>query len=555
MEVPRLRKLARCFATRIGSIGGWAWALIAFLSVAAVARLATVEGTLAFRRNLDEYFLVHFATKILNSGDINPRFFRYPSLPIYLTALNMWFGSWLTGETLTNLKLPNIGGPISPAAGYATARYAFSLLSIATLGLSGFVAKRVYGAGAGLLLAPVLLSTSMLFQKSALHYLNVDIVGTTMCLMTVACVLFAWQRDSYLWKSVLPGALAGLSMASKYNSGLVLLPAILSILLTKTPSRLQKLALLGAAMAFAFLVAVPYSILDHQKFVADVLLEVRHYAKGHRGFDGPPGIPQLAYYLSSLVKDLGPLAMSLAVIGLVFGAVERPRETFVVASFPVAMLLHMSTNRVHFLRTVLPVFVFSYVLAAGGIIALTQLVERLWQRRRGDATGSFQSNYLASLMPSMMLIAAVATHAPRTLLDRNFQPDSRNVVKEWLQENGRSAAVFIAPEAYFGGRQLDGTRGRPTRPELANLAALAHASNASTCYVVVPGYKPTGKGRQASKRVSARLRELRARQVFKVAGMTIAGRSKKRVLPKPVLSPQLTVFQFACSGAANERNR
>lgn len=474
----------------------WWVCLGVFLIVSAWARVSAVLGTAPYSQHVDEVHLTRTAVNMLKTGDPNPHFFKYPSLPIYLTALSMRLANAGRAGGPSSWQIPTKGGPYEPPAGFVAARVLFALMSIVTLGLCGMIARSVFESDAALLVAPLVLSASHVFRTSGAGYLNVDIVNALFLTAALAASFSFWGRDTIALTALLPGLLVGLSAASKYTGGVALLPCALSILLGQKERRPSKVLVLGAAAAAAFVLAVPYSVLDRATFVADVRWEIHHYKTGHLRFDGPPGIPQLLYYMGELLRDYRAPALWLGLLGLVAGLVRDPRRTLTLASLPVGLLLHMCTNRVHFVRTVLPVFALTPVFVSGAIAEVARGTGRVAARLRSKV-GTPGPSFL-SATPGIVGAAAFAslwlTLDRSAVLDRDLRRDTRNVAVAWLREHAGDHTVLVASDLRVAPSRLQGLRAQGVKvqsiaPDLADLPGLA-AGARTPLYVVTPRYRP-----------------------------------------------------------------
>jgi hypothetical protein len=542
------------------------WVIFALvLAALGVARVRAIEGTLPYSQHVDEGFLTHQAVSILRSGDANPHFFRYPSLPIYLTTFAMKVAGLASGAPPPSAwTVPLRGAAYVPEVVYDASRLLFALTSIAALACVGVIARSVYRSNLAMVLAPLILSRSHVFEHSTAEYLSVDVVTLFFVTAALATTFAAWERESYVATSVVPGVLSGMAAASKYNSALVLVPLGLHIVLTGKwtgqglRSQAGKLAVLGAAAAAAFVACVPYSVLDRGQFMADVAWEIHHYKTGHPGQDGPAGVPQFLFYLRSLSEDYEPFSLGLAAVGLVFGLFVAPRRAATLASFPLAMLVHMSTNRVHFLRTVLPVFALVPVFVAGGLIALARIATpAFWMRRKptwSAALDRLPAPFRTPWWPSLVAVAVVASYAARAhrgaLLDLDLAPDTRNVVARFLRAHAGNARVFIPPEIGFSSERLSGLRVTTTAPALADLERRVAHAEGSECFVVRPVYG-VGRSRIAKRnddRIEAELRSRRAVDELPVAGAKVA--MPDSVAPRflPDLNPSLDVYRLPKCG-------
>jgi hypothetical protein len=269
----------------------------------------------------------------------------------------------------------------------------------------------------------------------------VDLPATVFSLSALCCSLCLRKKTSYLARAVLPGVLCGLAVACKYSVGVVLVSCgIATFLGSRADRRWSAVCVLALSAALTFFVAVPYSVLDFSHFRADVLYEARHYRTGHPGFDGPPGVAQFLYYLSNIQQDNGSIWCALAALGALWGLVRNPRVAMVVLSFPLLMLLHMSTNRVHFLRTVLPVFTMVPILACAGVFALWSTLSRFAVRLLPSK--QMRSGRVGTRMLVVLgCVTALRLHPQRErLCDSNIRPDTRDQLAKWVADNPENGA-------------------------------------------------------------------------------------------------------------------
>src|SRR6266446_3119909 len=70
----------------------WTAALILLCGGSLWLRLRNIEGTLPYPLFVDEAFVARPAARTLTTGTLNPHYFNYPSLPMYLTAVGMAAG-------------------------------------------------------------------------------------------------------------------------------------------------------------------------------------------------------------------------------------------------------------------------------------------------------------------------------------------------------------------------------------------------------------------------------------------------------------------------------
>lgn len=524
------------------------WRVAAFvllLLCVAAMRGRAVAGRLPYSQHIDEIHLTSHANDMLVRHDLNPRFFRYPSLPIYLTLGSMKVAAALGPNVPPNRwKVARKGEPFAPGLAFAVPRYVFSAFSVLIAALVGWIARKLTGSTYMLFVAPILLATSHTFQTSAVLYLNVDIVATFFVIAALAVSYGTWGREGPAFHWALPGALTGMAIASKYSVALVVVPCVLAIVLSSSERRLQKVLAYSIATLLTFFLCVPYSLLAPGPFLTDVIYEMNHYRTGHERFDGPPGIPQLAYYTSELLKDYGPATSLLAGVGAIWGLANRPRPVFVLLSLPVLMLLYMATNRVHFLRTVLPVFALFPVFAALGVHAMSSASKNAAQALIGRPRRSLLALRAGTGIPVVVGCAtAVVFGNVDSIFDRNIAPESRNRASDWLASHGRDGSVVTAPELRFSNEVLRVFGGREMAITAANLTKVV-ATRRPT-YAVVPAY-PIAKraGLTTAPGTLDTVRTMKGTKVFEADGADTRFRLGTFRSPEVVVNPALMIFRI-----------
>jgi hypothetical protein len=437
----------------------WTAAMILLCAGTLFLLFRHIDRTLPYPRHMDEGFISGPASNILVKGELHPQRFNYPSLPTYLTAAAMTVG-FISGATHLEIRDVNQIGEVAypyyetPRV-MKTARQAFALLSVIALAMTGWSAWLAFRSPATILLAPLILLASPLYFFHSWTYLNVDIVGATFVMLTLTACLIGTARPAILQSAVLPGVLAGLTAASKYNLAIVILPVLLAIGLYWPRARLFSAWVAAlAAMFAAFLAAVPYSLIDIPGFLNGVGYEVFHYASGHAGFAGEPGLSQLLYYLRHFLFEFGYGAAVFALLGLVMLPLADWRRAAVVLIFPAGLLWLLSSQRVHFTRNALAIQPFVAMCAAWGVMTVHAWVVQV-ATRRGWALKRLNVPVLAGL--GLVIAAVPFWNLAEHLRDRT---DSRNLARVWVAENLPYDWTIVLPkELGFDRRGLD-IRGR-----------------------------------------------------------------------------------------------
>jgi hypothetical protein len=433
----------------------WTAGLVVLCIGALLLLFRHIGATVPYPQHTDEGFVSGPAANILVTGQLHPQRFNYPSFPTYLAATAMSLG-FLRGAANLEIRDVNAIGRV----GYPhyetprvmkTARQAFALLAVVCLAMTGLSAWLTFRRPSTMVVAPLLLLTCPLFFKHAWLYLNVDIVAASFVMLTLAACLLGIARLSTRQSAIVPGIFAGLATAGKYTLAIAILPVLLAIGFYVARSRMiWTWAVALAAMVIAFLVAVPYSLVDIPGFLNGVGYEVFHYASGHAGFAGEPGWEQLLYYLRHFLTEFGYGASALALVGIVAITHANWQRAAVVLIFPLALLWILTGQRVHFTRNALAIQPFIAMFAAFGLVTLHGWLVGL-ARRRGWTSPRVSVPVLAGLILTMATVPF--WRFGELLRDRT---DSRNVARTWVAKNvPYDWGIVVPTELGFDRRALN----------------------------------------------------------------------------------------------------
>jgi Dolichyl-phosphate-mannose-protein mannosyltransferase len=422
--------------------------VLALLAIGAlVARLTLISGSMPYVGHIDEMEISGRAERILQTGDFNPHFFEYPSLPIYLAAAGFVVGfldACGKRKIHTTAQIGSVDYPYyqQPTVVYP-ARALFAVLSVLSLVLLGLVVHELTGFEAGLFLPPLLASASTFYLNLSWKYLNVDIVGAFFVVATLFYLLRTRRRRWSSRDSLVSGALCGLTIACKYPLFPILLPGLLTVWLSASRRKWIDSYLLVVAAVAAFLAATPYALLDFATFLNDVGGAVSHYARGHPGAEGEPGWSQIAYYLSHIVREFGPLSPLFALVGVIFLLSVDWRGGVTFLSFPIAHLAYMSLQRVHFIRHVASSYlIFAALLAIGLIVSFLRITDRV----AGYGFWARGHRFPAFAIGAAAIALFAATLPWRKIADAyDLTPDSRSVAVHWIKEHLPLGATILVP--------------------------------------------------------------------------------------------------------------
>lgn len=361
--------------------------------------------------------------------DLNPRFFKYPSLTFYLHFLvqaGRYLGLSASGQVdslndFRQLMSKDFGRVVLHA------RWVQAILG-ALLVIPTFVlGRRLGGPATGWVAAAVIAVLPTAVAESR-------VVGPDMALAVFAAAGLAsatrvagrGRRDDYLWC----GLWIGLAASAKYP-GALLVAALFTAHVQRVLERREgpaaillhnHLAQAAFVAAVAFVATSPYVLLDVKAFLADVEFERRHMQIGHLGRE--EGRAWSFYLTRALPRGWTWWVMGLAAAGAVLAAIAAGsrRRLLPGLAFALVTLVVLGSWRMAAARYLLPLAPLGAAWAAWGVTAAA---------RRAPGRGGFAAG-LVVLGAAAIGGPAVATWSER---DPGGRVDSRTAAAAWIRDN------------------------------------------------------------------------------------------------------------------------
>ena len=363
--------------------------------------------------------------------DLNPHFFNYPTLTIYLClllqktayALGHAFGFYPSAaDFLMDYEMDP--SPLVIAA--RTMGVAFDALTIAMVARIGERQRRWAGVIAAALVA---LSPTMIATSRAIY---TDTYMTAFALWALERML-AFRAEGRVSQLAAAAVLTGLAAGSKYPAVLLVIPLAWVLIERSGWKGLLPWALACAAAAGVFLITSPYVVLDFQKFLADVGFERFHMSAGHLGSEGRRGF---LFQLQTLTADIGwiGLALLLVSLGATLAAPRRRGDRVALWLFLLPVGLAISLARVEAGRYLVPVVPVAAALAA---VAALDLARRFGARWPALATGFAALALVVPVVPGGM---AAGTRG---------SDDTQAQARRWCEANVADS-MLILRESYTG---------------------------------------------------------------------------------------------------------
>ena len=296
--------------------GGPKVAFAAILAGAAALRLVGVAYAHPFALfSPDEQSIVPRAWHMAHGGGLDPHWFDYPSLLMYVLAP---FQAWEAHPS------------------YLAARLVVIALALGSVAASWWLGSRAYGGLAGAVAAACVAveTTHVAYSRMAVTDVPLTLgVAASLALLVTGRIELA-------------GLAVGLATSFKYPGIFLLVPLVVA-----GWRQWRRLAIAFALAAAAFAATSPFFVVHLGSAVADAYRVQNLARQGWLGFEHDHVAP--IAFADRLWEGLGP-ALLVCVVGLGIALVRRTRNDLILASFVVVYFLDLCTLGAHFDRYVLP---------------------------------------------------------------------------------------------------------------------------------------------------------------------------------------------------------
>ena len=263
----------------------------------------------------DEESIVPRAWKMVHGGGLDPHWFDYPTLFMYLLAP---FQAWESEPS------------------YLAARIVTVVLALGAIAAAWWLGDRAYGGPAGAVAAAIVAveTTEVAYSRMA-----VTDVPLTLGVAAALALMVSGRIE-------LGGLVVGLATSIKYPGVFLLVPLVVAGY--RQPRRL---AVGGALALLAFCVTSPFFVVHLDSALHDALRVQRLAREGWLGFEHDHIAP--IAFLDRLWDGLGPVLL-VCLFGLGLAIVRRGRADLILASFVIVYFIDLCTLGAHFDRYVLP---------------------------------------------------------------------------------------------------------------------------------------------------------------------------------------------------------
>lgn len=340
------------------------------LVAAALLRFWALSQGVPFSVQVDEPEVMVRAVGMMKTGDLNPHFFDYPSLYMYLqatVAVARFLVGAMQGEWSSLAQAPT-------EAFYLWGRALTALMGTATVWVLYHVALR-WGVRTALL-AAVMFAVMPLHVRES-HFVLTDVPVTFFVMLTLLMSLRASERAT-VRAFVFAGSVAGLAGATKYNGVLAVLIPLLSCAMTPgvRPSRVVTMLWIVTAMVATFLLAAPYTLIDLPSFLNQFARLSAEYRTPAR-FDDPVWLIYMKHLRNALEWPGSVIVIAGVMFGLFKAAAGPDRLKWaLVTIFPLIYFRFISNQTLFFGRYLLPLLPFLSLLGAAAIVEIVRQLRR-----------------------------------------------------------------------------------------------------------------------------------------------------------------------------------
>ena len=385
------------------------------------------------------------------ASPLNPHFFAYGSLPLYLLAT---IGNLLShiSPTLANFANLTLTGRVLNAL--------FDTGTILLTGCLGLVLTsdrtpgRRYAWSVALLAAALVAFTPLQLQLS--HFYTVDTMLLFFVTLTIfACVVLVDSDKPVRW-SLIAGLGYGLALATKFSAAPLAVPLFVALAIRWYRhglfSIIEPFIYSLCAALVSFLIAMPYALLDRTEFIQQVAVQ-GDLARGTldlpyvRQFAGTT--PFIYQTQNMIVWGMG-LMLGLAIIAgflwLCWRVWKRNAGPWlVVLSWVVVYGAITGSFYVKFMRYMLPLYPFLTLMAASVLIELLRFSrEREKSANSSVAGSSILISGFVTFLPYLVIVLALAgtIFQGLALLNVYSQPNTRIQASRWIFQHLKPGSVL-----------------------------------------------------------------------------------------------------------------
>ncbi len=307
------------------------------------------DSTHLFSYHPDEYHSLRGLLSLALSGDLNPHFFNYGSLYLYIVSAAGVLGH---GLLISSLSLETL--PEALRLWTLDARVMSVLAGVLTVVTVYALARRVWSN----LLA---VCCALLLALAPLHVLNshYGTVDVTQTLFVALALLFSVRLvEAGRWQDcVWAGLMVGLAASTKYNGLVVVVAPLTAVVLScgskasgrRASDAARKMLIVLGVAALGFALTSPFTFLAWSEAKRDILFELEHMRVGEPLAVAAEPNGFWFHAKNLLAPGAGPIVV-LVLIGWAMVVVRRHQQLLPVAVFACLWAVMIGLANVRYAR-------------------------------------------------------------------------------------------------------------------------------------------------------------------------------------------------------------
>ncbi|MCP4155437.1 MAG: hypothetical protein GY757_47375, partial [bacterium] len=380
---------------------------------------------------------------------------------------------------------------LAPTAPYLRSELVISTsLALLSLIILGIIANHIYKEASYLFIVPLLPVLNGTYPEIGRQATGVTIIATLGILILYYYQLKTTEKDTRLYKSIIPGIIVGMLLNAGIEMISLLPVPLLMIIFYSKEQKATKILLYLAVIPAALLLTVPLSFYIFEPY------KILGSAAGGKAVD-TGGI----YAITGLIKDLGLGTAFFVVAGIGFALKKELKKTVILLTYPLLFVIYKTvTLNPAYKADVVRLYPFYALFAAVGILQIYGMLQTKLKNIKHPRPN------LKIIAVILLIILFFIYYPVSKTLDKfaAFQPDSRQQAVQWLQTNAQKKSTLVIPTEL----EMDLTtipREFKLYPcKLANLTENTFDNPAvilDNPYYLIPTHGQTGKNKITEKQV------------------------------------------------------
>jgi len=335
-----------------------------------------------YPQHVDEYHLIVNGMKMSNNENFHPGILCYPSLPIYFSTFVLKVAHYIEHKFILKNQIDKFNLQKYPyykeQFAVITTKIFITSISILIPILLSITILKLTECQVSALFGFLLICFSELFTYHSRAYINIDLFASLFVAINIFYFTFYHNDKNSFRNLIIPGILTGLTIASKYPHGLIIIIYLYSFLTNKSHSPSQKTVNCVTTLITAILTTLfccPYIVIFFDKWLSEVINQREIYKTGWIGYTVEPGISNFVLQLKQLLYEYGYFISVLFIVGCLFLISKKQKYGIPIILYSFGFLLYFSTYSVNLIRNLLPVYILYALIASFGFYYIFTIIK------------------------------------------------------------------------------------------------------------------------------------------------------------------------------------